>query len=1684
MFEKNYKIIGILLCTILITASTIVIADWMPGDGHKMHYPQLPDEAGWDVYATAGLTGYPQICLADDWECNETGIITDIHFWGSWKGGIEGNITAFLIAIHEDIPANQSGTGYSMPGITLWEKTFYDWIAIPIDPPSMEGWYNPYNETILYDDHDNYFQYNILNIQEPFNQLNGTIYWLCISAIVEENQTGYQPLWGWKSSIDHWNDDACWAEWGDLNWIDLWEPSPPVTNQFWIALDQMGNPDPTLTGGTDYYDDGTSLNGWYYYPSTDWWNIWFYDHPFDYNRIKKIFTSFFIEKYDLGQPSYVEVAINWATDLWLPDNPPPIPPDDEPFIAREVFLIGQDIEGFYEYFTTILEYNPEWVSIDVRGYNFIIESGIIEHSCLESLDLSFVITGEQSIQDLNPPTTRLIIDQPFYIEEDGAIWVTSNTSFFLLASDNDNAPISTNTIGINSTFYQIDSYPPQLYNGSFNFSIYPPDTPHTLRFWSIDDAGNPETLQEYNNIIIDDSPPQLNNGSVREGESGIYVYSVDYIDENLIPYLPGRENKLFREVIGDVIGSADDQHPRKVVDYEGNAHFVWMNKNDSDIWEIYYKQIDPDGIIINVSQPSKMTNKVLINDTRISDYNNSHSMYPSLTWEDHEEVFLNNSEYEDRYALLAAPVRSYIDQEQHAYNNKLQVVNISNPGVLWQEFIPTKSVAYDLSQDLLWWVDVVIYKNPSYNFSNPLNLSIHPQLPGPGGPNLSKIMFKQSINPWDILNNYSWLAFWGKGGFKNKPGDNLQPGSTYYIVVESDDPYEWCYKDTNVYPPGKSSLDIPFGYPCDFTFIERYDHPEIRFKHELSMMRSYLITQGYNDSDLYVLTIPYMIDSLRWRIPGGGYTDPSSQYWPWQSLTYNFSGESSWIDQDATHGNLGWALLQLQNNADDNDFVFINLINHGGGWNQSCSGFCNGNRPGGATDPRILNDEIHDKRDECFCTYDDPDEGWDNTNYWFDDEIDVELDKINYKHMAVVVDTCHAGGFIPDLIGPQRIILTCGREDETTYSYRYRFYERIDYSRSPNADMNGDNKTSIREAHFYAEQQMPKEPAWSSQEPQIDIWDNIHVVWADKRDIKSEIYYSKLQTVINCSALDNGVDLTKPDEIISDLNNSDSGRIIIDTVDGVNAEFIEHPDIAIDSNNDLHIIWSDNRTGSWQIFYQKQDNNTHPNVLINDLKISGNNTNISCCPSIYLDDQDNIHIAWQDNAQTNETWEILYQKQDRNGTILINSTLATSDDGYNSTIPDISVDTNHKVHITFMDDRSDDPGHDGEATHKAGYWEVFTLALNTDGSRLYEKRQSDMDNSSTWYGDYTGPPDGYSMYPQIAVSGSWNNGDTFLTWHDNRDGNWEIYYTEIANWCNNPSNDSRVTSYSKEDMFPTIALNRANDPDLKWQRNNSWDIYGSTWNVQMFIKLEIDGIIHHLLPAQFYGGGSKQIGTTYMYGTPLAPGTHNYSFSSSNGIFNTTTPLNLGPTINILKIIYLSEEWNLVSIPLNQSVNKNNITVNYLGLNYTWQQAVDNGTILGFIYGWNTISQNYGTTDIINPGQGYWIYAYEECDLWISGNASKDDDDYITDLIEEWNIVGLPYDTLVDKENLTILYNGTIYSWDNATTSNNEEGEPLILSFIYGWNETSQNYVTSDILEAKKSYWMYAYFDCILLRKL
>lgn len=285
----------------LLLLAALASADWDPGQPAK--WVQVPDlsTTGIDVKATE-----PYI-LADDFLCTETGPITGIHIWGSWLNDVvEPNVT-FILSIHADIPAGP--VPYSMPGQVLWTRVFgpgtygYRPFVEGID----EGWMVPPDFYLFPGDHV-CWQYNFfLNEAETFIQ-QGTpeqpiIYWLDVQAI----GFGTGAEFGWKTSTDHWNDDAVWGQgmepypgpWWELryppqhpyggqsidlafviagpemeeiDWGDAPDPayptlsasnganhtiSPNVYMGAWVESDPDGQPDATATGDDvlDFTDD-------------------------------------------------------------------------------------------------------------------------------------------------------------------------------------------------------------------------------------------------------------------------------------------------------------------------------------------------------------------------------------------------------------------------------------------------------------------------------------------------------------------------------------------------------------------------------------------------------------------------------------------------------------------------------------------------------------------------------------------------------------------------------------------------------------------------------------------------------------------------------------------------------------------------------------------------------------------------------------------------------------------------------------------------------------------------------------------------------------------------------------------------------------------------------------------------------------------------------------------------------------------------------------------------------------------------------------------------------------------------------------------------------------------------------------------------------------------------------------
>jgi hypothetical protein len=179
-------------------------------------------------------------------------------------------------------------------------------------------------------------------------------------------------------------------------------------------------------------------------------------------------------------------------------------------------------------------------------------------------------------------------------------------------------------------------------------------------------------------------------------------------------------------------------------------------------------------------------------------------------------------------------------------------------------------------------------------------------------------------------------------------------------------------------------------------------------------------------------------------------------------------------------------------------------------------------------------------------------------------------------------------------------------------------------------------------------------------------------------------------------------------------------------------------------------------------------------------------------------------------------------------------------------------------------------------------------------------------------------------------------------------------------------------------------------------------------------------------------------------------------------------PVNLTVVFGITSLL---ENWNFISSPYNQSIMKKSFLVYHWGDSYNWSESVNLGYISEYIFGWNRSSQSYIFANNLEPGFGYWLYAYGSSELWIE-NMTITSNEYITGIEPGWNIIGVPFEQPVNKTNILV----DDVPWDTAVLNGK------ISDFVFGWNRDGQSYIFADTLFPGYAYWMYAYQPCTLKR--
>ncbi|MHA1379644.1 MAG: hypothetical protein ACTSRG_14830 [Candidatus Helarchaeota archaeon] len=248
-----------------------------------------------------------------------------------------------------------------------------------------------------------------------------------------------------------------------------------------------------------------------------------------------------------------------------------------------------------------------------------------------------------------------------------------------------------------------------------------------------------------------------------------------------------------------------------------------------------------------------------------------------------------------------------------------------------------------------------------------------------------------------------------------------------------------------------------------------------------------------------------------------------------------------------------------------------------------------------------------------------------------------------------------------------------------------------------------------------------------------------------------------------------------------------------------------YPNIAVDSEGNIHVVWYDYTPGKWgtdaEIMYANRTASGWSNAtVISDDSTLWNNGD-SFYPSIAVDSEDNIHVAWQDSTpgEWGTDYEIMYANRTASGwsnatVISDDSTLWNTGNSYD---PSLAVDSAGNIHVAWRDTT------DGE-------WE-------NDIEIMYaERTASGWSNATVISDDSTLWNTGTSFSPSLAVD---NANNVHVVWEDYTPGEWgtdaEIMYanrtasgwsnaTVISDdstlWNNGSSNNPSITFDSKDNI--------------------------------------------------------------------------------------------------------------------------------------------------------------------------------------------------------------------------------------------------------------------------------------------
>jgi hypothetical protein len=297
-----------------------------------------------------------------------------------------------------------------------------------------------------------------------------------------------------------------------------------------------------------------------------------------------------------------------------------------------------------------------------------------------------------------------------------------------------------------------------------------------------------------------------------------------------------------------------------------------------------------------------------------------------------------------------------------------------------------------------------------------------------------------------------------------------------------------------------------------------------------------------------------------------------------------------------------------------------------------------------------------------------------------------------------------------------------------------------------------------------------------------------------------------------------------------------------------------HPDIAVDNTGIVYVVWRDRRNNNYDIYFANSTdggNTFSPNRQIND--DAGSVWQLQAC--IAVDSAGKIYVVWKD--ERNGDYDIYFANSTDGGNTFSANKKINDDTGTaGQDSPSITVDNAGNIYIAWADGRngnmdiyftnSTDGGNTFSANKKvnddAGTATQGTPSIAVDNADIIyvawtENRNGNYDiyfTNSTDGGitfsankkvnDDAGTTGQYS--PSIAA---YNTGNVYVAWLDNRDGNEDIYFANSTNAGNTFSANKKINDDpgSADQYHPSLSADNAGNVHVVWtdERNGNLDIY-------------------------------------------------------------------------------------------------------------------------------------------------------------------------------------------------------------------------------------------------------------------